>query len=535
MFRSVTQKAITQAVAGLQEAGKLPGEVVPEFSIAVPDNPAHGDYSSNIAFGIAKSAGRPPSEIAEFIAGKLEAPWISAADAAGGFLNVRISDKARAELVLDILAKGARYGDAPGRGEKIQVEFISANPTGPLTLANGRGGFLGDVLSGVLSSQGYEVEREYYVNDAGNQIRTLGLSLLAAAGMADGSEDYYRGDYIAVWAAAHADELRRSSSEPEALGRLAAADFLSNLIRRPIEEKMRVRFDRWTSEYSDLRERGYVERAIDMFRGRGLTYVGDGATWLKTTDYGDDKDRVLLAADGDMTYLAADAGHYLETKERGFAKKILIVGADHHGYVARLQAVAGVIGLPASDIIVMQLVRLMAGGSEVRMSKRKGVYVTIEELINEVGLDAARYFFLEKNPETHIDFNLDLAKKRSKENPVYYIQYACARLASLARKGLAVPDDFNPAVLGQEQESRLAARLLQLTDVLEDSARDYRVSRLTRYVYDLAHAFHLFYDNSRILDAAENERGGRAALAGATDVVLKKALGLLGISSPEEM
>lgn len=538
MFRVEIRQLIAQAVTELQRKGTLPSFDVPSFAVAAPENPEHGDYATNVALLIAASVGRNPRDIASAIAEELSGvkDLIAHAEVAGqGFINLRLTDSSKAEALRGVLSERAVYGAAPTKPTKVQIEFISANPTGPLTLANGRGGFFGDVLSNVLASQGYQVEREYYVNDAGNQIRTLGLSLLAAAGMASDAEEYYHGDYITRWANAHPTELERDRGDPEALGRLAAADFLQGLIQRSVEEKMSVRFDRWTSEHADLHQRGYVKRAIGIFGEQGLTYEEKGATWLRTTAYGDDKDRVLVTADGFPTYLAADGGHYLETKERGFDAKVLILGADHHGYVTRLQAVARIVGLPSSEVIIMQLVRLMQGGKEVRMSKRRGVYVTIDELIDEVGLDAVRYFFLEKNPETHVDFDLELAKRRSKENPVYYVQYAHARLASLARKGLAAPQEFDVSALQLEQERSLIRQLLQLPEVLEDITRDYRVSRLVRYAYGLAHAFHIVYEGGRILDASEPERSARMALAHATAIVLKKTLNLLGIAAPEEM
>lgn len=538
MLRDSIRENIRQAITELQKEGKLPEFSIPDFAVEAPDDPSHGDYATNAAMVIGKIAKKSPQDIASMLAQKLAAPSdvLAKAEPAGsGFVNLWLSDEMRESGLKEILEKGEADGNAQSnKPERIQVEFISANPTGPLTLANGRGGFFGDVLSKVLETQGYSVEREYYINDAGNQIRTLGFSLLAAGGMAPNAEEYYHGDYIVEWIKQHGDIAKVHQDDPEALGRLAAEDFLKTFIQPSIRERMKVKFDRWTSEYADIRQKDYPKKLLDLGANQGLIFESEGATWMKTTAFGDDKDRVLITNDGEPTYFFVDAGHYLETKERGFARKINVVGADHHGYVSRIQAVAKLIGLD-SMMIVMQLVRLVEGGKEVRMSKRRGVYVTINELIDEVGLDAVRYFFLEKNPETHIDFDLALAQKRSKENPVFYIQYAHARLASLARKGLAAPSDFDFSTLKLEKEHSLTRQLLRFPDVLEDISRDHRVARLIRYTYGLAHAFHLFYEDSRILDAEGEAKNARMALASATAIVLRKSLSLLGISAPEEM
>lgn len=510
------------------------------FSLEVPPRPEYGDYATNLPLSVAKASGKNPMDVANEIAAKISDPAIKKVVAAPpGFINITLSQEILASKLERILSNPHTYGEGNTKaGKRIQVEFISANPTGPLTLANGRGGFLGDVLSKVLIMQGAHVEREYYVNDAGNQIRTLGASILRAAGMESGSVDedteYYRGDYIEDWAQKNLEKIKNIHL-PEEIGRIAAKDFLKALIQQPIEEKMKIHFDRWTSEYADLHETGLVQKAIQIFKDQNLVDSKEGAEWLKTTEFGDDKDRVLITADGFPTYLAADAGHYLETVERGFQKKILILGADHHGYVRRLQAVAKIIGLPESEIIIMQLVKLTRGGEEVRMSKRRGVYVTIEELLDEVGVDAARYFFLEKNPETHINFDMDLAKKKSKENPVYYIQYAYARLASIFRKSSLEPKSVSINVLHSDSERALLMELLRFPDVIEDSAMDYRVSRIVHYAYELAHAFHLFYEKNRILDAEEHVKNARLALALAAQHVLKRTLSILGMSAPDEM
>lgn len=538
MFRKDIKNFISEALRAVLAENRAADLAVPDFLVSASENPARGDYAANAALVAARLLKKNPMELAAEIAAVLKerhADFFASVEAAlPGFINVRISDSIRGRALNEILEKREKYGGREASGRRIQVEFISANPTGPLTLANGRGGFFGDVLSNVLETQGFSVEREYYVNDAGNQVRTLGLAILVSLGLSPDSEEYYRGEYISAWAEAHREIAEENIKDPEYIGRAAAGDFISSMIKPSVEEKMRIRFDRWTSEYADIRQKGYVGKALAFFESKNLVYEAEDAKWLKTTEFGDDKDRVLVTADGLPTYFLADAGHYLETKERGM-DKINILGADHHGYVSRIQAVAKIIGIERSDIIVMQLVRLVENGKEIRMSKRKGVFVTIGELIDEVGLDQVRWFFLEKNPETHIDFNMKLAKTRSKENPVYYIQYAHARMASLGRKGLAVPERFDFSALASPEERALVSLLLRFPEILEDIATDFRVSRLIRYVYDLAHAFHLFYERHRIIDTEEPERSGRMALASAAKIVLKKSFSLLGISAPEEM
>ena len=497
--------------------------------------PDLGDYASNLPLALAKERGVSPMKLAEEIAAKISDGMVSRITAAPpGFLNIRLTEAAQKKVLDEILSRGDKFGDADSKSEKIQVEFISANPTGPLTMANGRGGFFGDVLSRVLESQGYEVEREYYINDAGNQVRMLGLSVLASGGLVADSEDYYHGEHIASWTAAHRESLETKKDDPETLGRMAAADFLAEFIKPAVEQKMKIHFQHWTSEQADIREKGYVDRALALFKEKGLVIEKDGAVWLKTTAFGDDKDRVLVTSDGFPTYFLVDAGHYMEAKERGLAK-INILGADHHGYVSRIQAVAKIIGLSRSEVIVMQLVRLLENGKEARMSKRKGMFVTIDDLIHEVGLDVVRYFFLEKNPETHIDFDIELAKKQSKENPVYYIQYAHARLCSIFRKGALVPAQFQISALASDSERGLIRKLTAFPEILEDIAADYRVSRLVHYAYDLAHTFHIFYEKNRILDADGEVKDARMALAAATQIVLKKTLDILGMGAPSEM
>ncbi len=515
-------------------------EIVPPFSVAPPDDPAHGDYATNVAFVFAKVLKRKPMEIAgdiihaiaeEIIDKKLE---FSVEREPPGFINIFISEGALRGEVKKILTEGEIYGQSSGKKGDIQVEFISANPTGPLTLGNGRGGFYGDVLSNVLAHQGFSVEREYYVNDAGNQVRTLGLAMKAALGVVPDDENYYRGAHIEEWAKNN-EQLVEETLDAEDLGKRVARDFLAKFIKPAVEEKMKIRFDRWTSEDIDVREKGYVDKVIDLFRSKNLVYETEGATWLKTTEFGDDKDRVLITSDGYPTYFFVDAAHHLETRERGIIKKINILGADHHGYVSRIKAVTTILEYEKAEWIVIQLVRLMSGGKEVRMSKRKGTFVTLDELLDEVGVDAARYFFLERAPETHMDFDLDLARERSIKNPVYYVQYAHARMCSVFAKAGMAPSASSLELLKSPDEFSLIKKLIQFPEVVEDIAKDYDVHRLPRYAYELARAFHNFYERERIIGEDKKLMEARLALVQAVQSVLRNTLNLMGISAPEKM
>lgn len=517
-----------------------------EFSrgieVRVPDDERLGHYATNAAFALARENKVSPGEAAKALAEKLRAAappdFFAKLEAApNGFVNFWLTPGAFQEELALVLASGETYGASDTlRERKIQLEFISANPTGPLTLANGRGGFFGDALANLLEAFGGKVEREYYVNDAGNQILTLGKSVLAAAGKIPGEEKFYKGAYVAEWAEAHAKEIEKAK-EPMEVGEQAAAELLGH-IRRAIEEKAGIRFDRWTSEKRDVHEKGFPEKALALFREKGLVYEGEGAVWLKTTEFGDDKDRVLITSDKYPTYFLADAGHCLETKERGFEERILVLGPDHYGYVARISAAAKLVGIPRFEVIVTQAVRLVEGGREVKMSKRKGEFVTLEELIDEVGVDAARFFFLQVSAETHMDFDLGLAKERSAKNPVYYVQYAYVRTKNILEKtgvGKAKSGTKALALLSTEEELRLIRVLVRLPEFLEEAVRSRRVHRLTQYAVLVARNLHAFYEKERVLDAPEKEREARILLVRGVATVLENVLAILGVSRPEKM
>jgi len=518
---------ILEKVAGTKNA-----EV--EFS----EKQGFGDLSTSLALKRAKEEGRNPldlaKELAEKIKAKAPAGFFSAIEVAPpGFINISLSENALTDELQKILEENANYG-ASGKKqkEKIQVEFVSANPTGPLTLANGRGGFLGDALANVLVSQGYGVEREYYVNDTGNQIITLGKSILAAAKIIPREENFYGGDYISSWAETHKKDIEKLKEDPLELGRLAAKDFLASI--KETLKRSGISFDRFTSEHGDIQETKLVSKILKIFEEKNLAYKNEGALWLKTTEFGDDKDRVLVTSDGFPTYFLADAAHYLETKERGFDRKINILGPDHYGYVSRIQAAAKIVGLE-SEIIVTQAIRLVRGGKEVKMSKREGVFVPFEEVIKEVGTDAARYFFLSVSPNTHIDFDLDLAKERSVKNPIYYVQYAHARAASVINKAADLKAKIHEGKLSSKEDLRLMKELARFPGILAGIAGDHEVSRLIRYVFSLARAFHDWYEKERVIGEEEKTASSRLALVLGTKTVLKNALAILGISAPEEM
>ena len=512
--------------------------VLPEFLVEVPESSEHGDYSTNIALVLAKSLKKNPAETAtemlEVLTVQME-DW-KVALAGPGFINFWIGEKFLQTEFKKILQDGKKYGSGKKKKQKIQVEFVSANPTGPLTLANGRGGFLGNALSNVLEFAGYTVEREYYVNDTGNQIITLGKSILAAAGFLPEEGSFYKGEYIKKWAKSNYPKIKKFKDDPLRLGQQAAQDFLAGI--KKTLKKAGIDFDRFTSEEKNIHKKSLVKKVLEALEKSGKVYKNEGAVWLKTTDFGDDKDRVLLTSDGYPTYFLADAGHYLETKIRKFAGKINILGPDHFGYVKRIQVAADLLGLKNSKIIVTQAVRLVRGGTEVKMSKRAGEFITFADLLNEVGADVARYFFLEKSPDTHIDFNLDLAKERSVKNPVYYIQYAYTRAASIIRKAQSIKrkaQKINLQPLKEKEELALLKKLIQFPEVIEDTASDYQIHRLFRFALELARIFHNFYEKHRVIVDDSQLTEVRLNLVLGVKLVLKNLLDLMGMDSPEKM
>src|SRR3989344_5585280 len=507
------------------------GEI--EFNISIPDQENFGHYATNAAFMVKQD----PKVLADKIK-DVGGDLFEKVEVAGKFINFWISPRALLEELGEVL-KSKRLINSKTQ-QLINLEFISANPTGPLTMANGRGGFWGDVLASVLEFTGHKVTREYYVNDAGNQIKLLGESVMAALGLMPSKEEHYQGEYVKDLAQKLADRTS-AGAEAEKVGRMAA-DILLTDIRKSVEN-VGIKFDVWFSENKNLREGGLIAKVLANLEKAGLVTEHDGAKWLKTSDIADEKDRVLVKSDGNPTYFLADIGyHYDKFIKRKFDTAITIWGADHHGYVARLKAGVKALGVEPGrlKIIIAQLVRLVEGGKEVRLSKRKGEFVTLDELIKEVGKDAARFFFLMHTPESHMDFDLALAKEKSLKNPVYYVQYAYVRMNSILEKSKvqSTKSKINLQILKDlkgESEWRLIRELVKFNDMVLQTAEDYGVSRLARYALDIAKAFHNFYEKERVIDEKGNAAEGKLALVVTTREVLGKLFDLLGIDKVDRM
>lgn len=493
-----------------------------------------GDYSTNIALKAAKKLQKNPREIAELIKNELEKDnakenVFSKIETAGaGFLNFYLSPQYLQNEILKINDKKESSGNLKiGKGIKVNNEFISANPTGPLHLGNGRGGFFGDSLSRVLKKAGFEVVNEYYVNDAGEQ------TLKLAHSFKKDNQTVYVGEYI--------DELRERHEEILEMEVAPSAAPLANAVLDeyiyPAIEKMKIKFDKIIREKEDLIDGGYIDRAIEMLKDKKFTFEKDDALWLKTTKFGDDKDRVLIKTDGQKTYFASDCGYILHKMERGFDKLIEIWGADHHGYINRFKAAAKALGFKnEAEFIIVQLVRLMKDGKEARMSKRAGNVVYIDDLIDEVGHDAVRFFFLMYSPDAQMNFDLDLAKEKSNKNPVYYVQYAHARMSGILRKTEKEgKKEANFSLLINEKEIELVRHLIRFPDLISEIAENYEAHRLTHYAIKLADKFHSFYHACRILDEEKSLAAARRKLVGATKIVLGETLRLIGVNAPEKM
>ncbi|HVA86594.1 MAG TPA: arginine--tRNA ligase [Candidatus Saccharimonadales bacterium] len=557
-LRRRVRQAVEEAWARAVESGVLPalpdGTDAPAVEVERPANADHGDFATNLAMKLVRSYRRPPLEIARALAAELtNAPVTSAqsprlvarADvAAPGFVNMRIADSTLERLIERILATPTTWGrSASTHPQRINVEFVSANPTGPLHIGNARGAFVGDLLCRVLEAAGHRSEREYYFNDFGAQVRNLGASVLAIRLGQPIPEDGYHGDYVHDLAKELPDDIRVTAEVPGADGATIVGTWASEQVRRGIEqslERLGVHFDVWKTE-SSLHDDGWVARAIDRLRASGHIYEQNGATWFRSTELGDDKDRVVYRSNGAPTYFAADIGYVAEKFSRGFDHLIYIWGADHHGTVARLRNAAEAMGFDkaAVEVLLIAWVRFIRDGVEISMSKRTGEFITLDDLLAEIGVDAARWFFASRAPSTGIDFDIELAKKQSNENPVYYVQYAHARIASIVRKaaesGLYRAPSMPGGVSG-EPEAALARVISRLPDVVEDAAAARETQGVTAYATELATTFHAFYRDARVVDLAAPDRSRlRLALVEAAQVTLASALGLLGISAPESM
>ena len=546
--RSSVEQAWADAVAQGGLAAVEDPAAAPAVEIGRPANPAFGDLATNLAMKLAKPLRRSPMDVAEALAGTLSEAGpglVASAEAARpGFLNLRVADAAYERLIAAINEHPEAWGRIPAvTTRKVNVEFVSANPTGPLTIGNARGAFVGDLLCRVLEAGGQTVTREYYFNDSGAQVSHLGASVVAMKRGEPVPEEGYRGAYVedlarevppGVWAAATAD----GADGADIVGRWAGS-----AVRQGIElslSHLGVRFDVWTSE-ARLHDEGWVGRAIDRLRANDAVYELDGALWFRSTAYGDDKDRVVLRSDGRPTYFAADIGYVTEKFSRGFDHLIYIWGADHHGTVARVRNAATAMGYPVEHVqmLLYSWVRFIRDGQEVSMSKRAGEFITLDELLAEVGVDAARWFFASRAATSAIDFDIELAKKQSADNPVYYVQYAHARIASILRKaqdaGMHAASGIDGLLAG-EPEAVLARVVSRFPEVVEDAVVAEETHGLTAYATELATQFHAFYRDARVVDDTAPERSAkRLALVLAAKTTLANALGLLGISAPESM
>lgn len=502
-----------------------------KFLVTASEKPEFGHYSTNAAFMVSEN----PVQLAEKIK-KAGGDIFEKVEAKGKFINFWITPKALASELTEVLKFPSSRKAT--KGKKINLEFISANPTGPLTMANGRGGFLGDVLANVLEEVGCKVTREYIINDAGNQVKMLGESILAALGKMESKEEHYQGSYIRDLAEKLKKKILRKAQDDNAeeIGRLAAAELLKQI--KKSAESVGIKFDVWFSEYQNLHKKGELKKTLEFLEKSGLVSEHDDAKWLKSSDIADEKDRVLVKSDGQPTYFLGDlAYHYDKFIKRKFDKAINIWGADHHGYVARLKAGVKALGINPEklEIIITQLVRLVEGGKEVRMSKRKGEFVTLDELVKEVGKDAVRFFFLMHSPDTHMDFDLALAKEKSAKNPVYYTQYAYVRCGAILKKAKIKSQIKDLEKLNSESELNLLKELVKLPYMIAQTAEDYQVNRLARYSLEIARALNNFYEKERVIDEDGKVVEPRLALVSATKDILEKVFEILGIDKPKKM
>ena len=545
--------AIAGAAAAAVADGSLPQGVLPEVFLEVPPEKSFGDYATNFAMQAARTLKANPRKIAEAIVTHLQFPWLDRAEIAGpGFINFYLKPDWLYELLQEILEQGETYGNTQaGRQQKIQIEFVSANPTGPLHVGHGRGAAFGSALANLMRAAGYDVQKEFYINDAGNQIDNLALSVEARylellGQTVEFPEDGYHGRDIIDTAQRIVDNagnrylLMGPAERREIFKHIALAEKLAAL--KEDLESFGVTFDVWFSERS-LFESDSVAAACAELRKKGHAYDKDGAFWLRSTDFGDDKDRVIIRDNGIPTYFASDIAYHDNKFHRGFEKVINIWGADHHGYIPRMKAAMAALGYEPDrlEVLVLQMVSLYQGGELVKMSKRTGQGVTLTELIEEVGRDAARYFFIMRSLDSQLDFDLDLAKSHSNDNPVYYVQYAYARIASILRQmaeaGIAFDSSAKAELsrLSSEFELDLIRKLGDYPAEISTAARDRAPHRIARYAHELAGLFHSFYNGCRVLGVEPELTTARLALVTATQRVLRHCLGILGVDAPEKM
>lgn len=550
------KELVMKAMGELVADGTFPAEPVPAFNTEIPADSKNGDVSTNAAMVCARPFRNNPRKIAEAIVSKIDlnGSYFARCEVAGpGFINFFYSTEWYATVVATVLEQKEKYGETDlGAGKSVLVEFVSANPTGPMHIGNARGGAIGDCLASVLEKAGYEVAREFYINDAGNQIEKFKTSLEVRylqiyKPETELPEDAYKGqdiiDHANAFNEIYGDKYVNADSEER---RQALCDFaLPKNIQKLHDDlgKYRIQYDKWFNE-STLHKDGSVQRVIEQLKASGHTYEKDGALWFKTTEFGDEKDRVLVRENGVPTYLVPDiAYHYNKLAVRKFDKAVDIFGADHHGYIARIKASMTALGVDADrlDIVIMQMVNLVRNGEKYKLSKRSGKAITLSTLLDEIPIDAARFFFNLREPNSHFDFDLDLAVSQTSQNPVYYVQYAHARICSVLKKmneeGIEVKclDKAALSVLTVPEEQEMIKHLATLPNVINEAAKAYDPAKVTKYVIDLATMYHKFYNNCRIMGEDESVMQARLSLSLAVKQVIKNILDMLKITCPESM
>jgi arginyl-tRNA synthetase len=537
---------ILELVVAAIARGEITATAPDSITLDRPKNRDHGDYATSIALQLAKGAGKQPREVAEILQGAIsKLPGVSSVDIAGpGFINITLNRSNQAELVRTILSAGKSYGSGTSlKGVAINLEFISANPTGPLHLGHTRWAAVGDALGRVLSASGAKVSREFYINDRGRQMDLFGQSVQAAATGQAIPEDGYQGEYIkdlAVQVLAKDSAISTSEDFREAAYRIQLDE------QRSVLDTFKTHFDTWFSERS-LHDSGAVEHGLAKLRQQGHVFENEGAIWLRTTDFADDKDRVLVKENGELTYFASDTAYYINKRERGSDICIYMLGADHHGYVNRLRAVAACAGDNPDyniEILIGQLVKIMEGGEEVKLSKRAGTIITLAELVEKVGVDAARYTLIRYPVDTPMVMDIDVLRKNTNENPVYYVQYAHARIAAVLRNVAELKiaytlENFDPAQLTHDRENELLGALAEYPRIVASAAELREPHRIARYLEELAGVYHGFYADCRVLPMGDEPaapiHSARASLCAATMQVISNGLDLLGVSAPERM
>jgi arginyl-tRNA synthetase len=546
------EETIKEAISRAVQAKSLSGTIPDSIKLERPKDRSHGDYATSIALQIAKPMGRNPREVAQIIADQLTGiENISKVEIAGpGFINLTLNRASQAQLVETIVAAKDLFGKSNSlAGVKINLEFISANPTGPLHLGHTRWAAVGDSLGRVLTAVGAQVTREFYINDRGNQMDLFGQSVEAVALGQSVPENGYQGDYIKDLAL---EVVKDNPGIKELAPQERTQTFREAAYKVQLKDQQRVldtfntHFDVWFSERS-LHDQGAVDHGVQKLRKQGHVFESEGATWLRTTDFGDDKDRVITKANGELTYFASDTAYYINKRERGFDICIYMLGADHHGYINRLRATAACAGDKPDyniDVLIGQLVKIMEGGQEVKLSKRAGTIITLEELVEKVGVDAARYTLIRYPVDTPMVMDIDILKRNTNENPVYYVQYAHARIAAVLRNAAELGatldlKDFDPGQLTHDRENELLGVLAEFPRVIQSAAELREPHRVARYLEELAGTYHGFYNDCRVLPMGEEKltaiHTARLLLCTATKQVLKNGLDLLGVSAPERM